>query len=127
MTPGPDYGQQLPRIPSGYGRSASIRVPPPVEHKGANAAQVLGIVSLVSYLTAFMFLITAPGVLCAPVAWAIGAHAMNQIDHSTPDRYGNRRAAMRGMLLGIVITVLAPVTLAAVVVLYVILAREPLG
>ena len=88
---------------------------------------MLGIVSVVSYLLAFMCLATAPGVLCAPVAWALGAHAMNQIDHSSPGRYGNRRSAVRGLQLGIAMTVIAPVTLVTVIVLYVILAREPLG
>ncbi len=99
----------------------------PVDHKGANAAQVLGIVSVVSYLAAFTVLVTTPGVLCAPVAWAIGANAMTQIDHSTPGRYRNRSSAVRGMVMGTVVTIIAPVTVAALVVIYIAVGREPMG
>ena len=99
MTSGPDYGRELPRLTSAYGQSPWAPDPvPPIT--GRQPARMLGIVSVVSYLLAFMCLATAPGVLCAPVAWALGAHAMNQIDHSPPGRYGNRRSAVRGSSSG---------------------------
>jgi hypothetical protein len=120
MTSGPDYGQELPRTPSAYGRSAAVRVPAPVDHRGANAALVLGIVSVISWLLSFLCLVTAPGVLCAPAAWAIGANAINEIDHSLPGRYGNRSSAVRGLRLGIAMTVIGALSALVLLVLFVL-------
>jgi hypothetical protein len=92
--------------------------PGTVAHRGATTSMVLGIVSIVSLVLApFCCLITLPGVLCAPFAWYAGAKARREIERS-PGAYGNAGAASAGMWMGIVMTFVGLVSIAAVVALF---------
>ena len=71
------------------------------DHKGAQNAMVLGIVSMVCLGLAFFCCVTIPGVFAAPFAWVIGARAKREIDAS-PGVYRNRGAAQAGVVMGII-------------------------
>ena len=66
---------------------------------------MLGIVSIACFVLALFCCVTAPGVLCAPFAWGIGAKAGREIER-TPGVYGNLSSAVAGMWMGIVMTIL---------------------
>jgi hypothetical protein len=71
------------------------------DHKGAQNAMVLGIISMVCLGLAFFCCVTIPGVFLAPFAWVIGAKAKREIDAS-PGLYRNRGAAQAGVVMGII-------------------------
>jgi len=95
---GPAWGQ-------GYVPVYGARLPGSLDHKGAKTALVLGIISVVSVVTALFCCVTIPGVFCAPFAWFVGARAKREID-AAPGVYGNRGAAQTGMLMGIICSAL---------------------
>ena len=89
------------------------------DHKGAQNAMVLGIVSMVCLGLALFCCVTIPGVFAAPFAWAIGAKAKREIDAS-PGVYRNRGAAQAGVVMGIIgstLGVLVVLAVAAFVIL----------
>jgi hypothetical protein len=60
--------------------------------------------------------ITLPGVLCAPFAWVTGARAKRDIERQ-PGVYGNLGAAQAGMWMGVVMTFIGVLVIAAIVAL----------
>jgi hypothetical protein len=89
-----------------------------VDHKGATASLVLGIVSIVSLVVGLACcFITFPGLFCAPFAWGIGAKAKREIEAS-PGTYGNLSAAVTGMWMGIVMTFVGFLVIAGVIALF---------
>ena len=94
----------------------SAPVPGSLDHKGATTALVLGIISIASLFCAFLCCLTLPGVFCAPFAWAIGAKAKREIEASR-GTYGNLGSAVTGMWMGIVMTLIGALSIAAVVAL----------
>lgn len=100
----PPYGP--PGWGPGWVPAYGAPLPGSLDHKGATTSLTLGIISVVSVVTAMFCCLTLPGVLCAPFAWATGAKAKREIDRS-PGVYGNRGAAQTGMVMGMVCTLLA--------------------
>ena len=90
--------------------------PGSLDHKGATTSLVLGSVSIVSLVLTPFCCITLPGLLCAPFAWGIGAKARREIEAS-PGTYGNLATASTGMWMGIVMTIIGTLAIAAVVAL----------
>jgi hypothetical protein len=89
-----------------------------IDHKGATASLVLGIVSIVSLVVGLACcFITFPGLFCAPFAWGIGAKAKREIEAS-PGTYGNLSAAVTGMWMGIVMTFVGFLVIAGVIALF---------
>jgi len=114
-TTGPvPYGPPLPGQEPWQAAWAPVygaAMPGSLDHKGAKTSLVLGIVSVASLLTAFFCCVTIPGVFCAPFAWYVGAKAKREIE-AAPGSYGNISAAVTGMWMGIVITILGAVMIA---------------
>jgi hypothetical protein len=123
-TVGPPYGPPVPPPQAGWGQGYvpmyGAPLPGSLDHKGAKTSLVLGIISVVSVVTALFCCVTIPGVFCAPFAWVVGARATREIDAS-PGVYGNRGAAQTGMIMGIVCTALGVLVIAAVVALFALL------
>jgi hypothetical protein len=115
---GPAYGPPPPSQPWQPGWAPVYGTPYPgsLDHKAATTALVLGVISVVSLLGAFFCCLTLPGVLCAPFAWFTGAKAVREMDRA-PGVFGNRTSAVTGMWLGIVMTVLGFLAVAAFVAL----------
>jgi hypothetical protein len=121
---GPSYGGPLPPPPpagqepwqAAWAPAYGAPLPGSLDHKGANTALVLGIISVASLVLSFFCCITLPGVFCAPFAWARGARAKREIEAS-PGTYGNVGSAVTGMWLGIVMTLLGALSIAGVVAL----------
>lgn len=114
----PPHGYQpmpgyAPPMPYGYGITQN--------HSGATTSMVLGIISLASaLLTPFCF-ITAPGILTGPFAIWTGLRARKQID-AEPRTYGNRGAAVAGLITGIIGTAIGLALIAAAVLLFLVFA-----
>jgi hypothetical protein len=102
---GPPQAGQTPDPAAGWGSGWIPAYGAPLagsqEHKGAQKAMVLGIVSMVCLGLAFFCCVTIPGVFAAPFAWVIGAKAKREID-AAPGVYGNRGAAQAGVIMGII-------------------------
>jgi multisubunit Na+/H+ antiporter MnhG subunit len=114
------YGPPQPGHPqpwaAGWAPVYGAPYPGSQDHKGATTALVLGIVSIGSLVLALFCCVTAPGILCAPFAWAVGAKAKREIERA-PGVYGNLGAAVTGMWMGVVMTVLGLLAVAAAVAL----------
>lgn len=93
------------------------------EHKGAQKAMILGIVSMVCLGLAFFCCLTIPGVFAAPFAWVIGAKAKREIDAS-PGVYGNRGAAQAGVVMGIIGSTIGVLVVLAIVAFIVLLGAS---
>ena len=91
-----------------------------VEHKGARTALVLGIFSVTSLVLAFICCITIPGVLCGPFAWYFGAKAKREIE-ARPGTYANLSAAVTGMWMGVVTSVVGFLVIAGITALSVVI------
>jgi hypothetical protein len=119
---GPPYGPPMPTPQpvwgQGYVPVYGTPLPGSLDHKGAKTSLVLGIISVVSLVTAIVCCVTIPGVFCAPFAWVVGARAQREID-ANPGVYGNRSAAQAGVVMGIIGTVACVLVIAAVAVLVV--------
>ena len=102
------YGVQ-PRLGAGLRRA----VPGSLSHKGATTSLVLGIIAIVSLVLTPFCCITIPGLFCAPFAWGIGAKAKREIAQQ-PGVYGNAGSAQTGMWMGIVMSIIGFLCIAAV-------------
>lgn len=97
----PPYGQPFP----GYPTYAAL----PPELPQANTAFILGLVGLIGG-----FFCGLP-ILCAPVAWVLGAQARRTIRESN-GQLGGESKATTGFVLGIIGTVLLVLVVIAIVV-----------
>jgi hypothetical protein len=89
-----------------------------LDHGGAKTSLVLGIISIASLLLGFACCaVTLPGVFCAPFAWWIGAKAKHEIEAS-PGTYGNLSSAVTGMWMGIAMTFVGFLAVAAYIALW---------
>jgi hypothetical protein len=112
------YGQYGQPWPPGWAPTYGAPYPGSRDHKGATTSLVLGIVSIASLVLALFCCVTAPGILCAPFAWGIGAKAKRDIERS-PGVYGNLTSAVTGMWMGIVMTILGFLAIAGFVAIVV--------
>jgi hypothetical protein len=106
-----------PQVPYGWTPMYGAPYPGSLSHRGATTSLTLGIISIASLLLTPFCCITLPGVLCAPFAWATGAHAKRDMERQ-PGVYGNLGAAQTGMWMGIVMTVVGALAIAGVVALF---------
>ena len=84
-------------------------------HQGALWSMILGIAGLVSaVLSVPTNGITAPGIVCSPIAFGLGLWA-SRATAARPDLYKNRGQAIAGWILGLIGTLLALFTLLIVV------------
>lgn len=112
----PPYGQPYGRqAPYGYHQNPSYGYPGQPQDGGAQAAMIVGIVSLAVGMIA-----CGLGFLGSPVAWYLGHQAKKRIDASGGQLAG-RGNAQAGFVLGIIGTVLLALLIVAVVVVLVIL------
>jgi hypothetical protein len=111
--PGQPYGYQPGWTPA-YGAPYAGSQ----DHKGATTSLVLGIISIASLVLGLgCCFIMFPGLLCAPVAWVIGAKAKREIQQQ-PGLYGNLGSAQAGMWMGIVMTIIGFFVIAGAVALF---------
>ena len=112
------YGPPSPTTPYAYGWTPVYGAPYPgsLTHKGGTTSLTLGIIAIVSLLLTPFCCLTLPGIFCAPFAWVTGAHAKRDIERQ-PGVYGNLGAARTGMWMGIVMTLLGALVIAAFVAL----------
>ena len=76
-------------------------------HRGALCSMILGIVGLASALLALPTSgITAPGMICSPVAFGLGLWS-SKVVGERPDVYNNRGHAIAGWVMGLVGMLLA--------------------
>ena len=104
----PSYGG-YGGVPYGYGQQQN--------HGGATTSMVLGIVGLASLLLTFACCVTLPGVLASPIGWFLGVRARREID-AAQGRYANRGQAQAGVIMGIIGTILAVLTIIALGLLF---------
>ncbi len=91
-------------------------------HQGALWSMVLGIVGLASGVLAIPTSgITAPGIICSPVAFGLGLWS-SKVVRERPDVYGNRGQAIAGWVMGLIgmLLAVAALVLAVAVVALVI-------
>ena len=111
------YGQPTSQQGPGWAPAYGAPYIGALKHGGANTSLVLGIISIASVVLGFTCcLITVPGVFCAPFAWWIGARAKREIEQQ-PGVYANLSSAQTGMWMGIVMTIIGAVVIAAFVAL----------
>lgn len=117
---GPPQGPPTAPPPAGWGGWSPVYgapLPGSLDHKGATTSLVLGIISVISVVTAPFCCVTLPGLFCAPFAWVIGAKAKREID-AAPGTYGNLGSAQAGIVMGIVCSVLGLLVVALFVALF---------
>ncbi len=84
-------------------------------HQGALWSLVLGLVGLAAALLSVPTSgITAPGIVCSPIAFGLGLWA-SRATAARPDLYKNRGQALAGWILGLIGTLLAVASLIVVV------------
>ena len=80
-------------------------------HQGALASMILGIVGLASAILALPTGgITAPGMICSPVAFGLGLWS-SKVVRNRPDVYNNRGQAIAGWIMGLIGILLAVLAL----------------
>lgn len=83
-------------------------------HQGALWSMILGILGLVAaVLSVPTSGITAPGVVCSPIAFGLGLWA-SRATAARPDVYNNRGQAIAGWIMGLIGTILAVLSLVVV-------------
>ncbi len=121
---GPPQAGQAPDPAAGWGSAWTPVYGVPLagsqDHKGAQTAMVLGIVSMVCLGLSLFCCITIPGVLAAPFAWVTGAKAKREID-ATPGVFRNRGAAQAGVIMGIIGSTVGILVVLAIVAFVVLL------
>lgn len=104
--PPPPYGG----LPAAYQQVTGEQT-----HQGALWSLILGIAGLAAALLSVPTSgVTAPGVVCSPIAFGLGLWA-SKATAARPDLYKNRGQALAGWILGLIGTLLAVASLIVVV------------
>ncbi|MDZ5622788.1 DUF4190 domain-containing protein [Nocardioides sp. HM23] len=108
-----------PPPPPAYGVPAQYQqVTGQQTHQGALWSMILGIVGLVSAILSLPTGgLTAPGMVCSPVAFGVGLWASKAV-RNRPDLYNNRGQAIAGWIMGLIGILLAVLALLLVLAFF---------
>ncbi|PWN02006.1 hypothetical protein DJ010_15860 [Nocardioides silvaticus] len=118
--------EQEPEAPA-WGSAAPPPPPPPAAlppmyqqvtgdqtHQGALWSMILGIVGLVAAVLSLPTSgITAPGIVCSPIAFGLGLWA-SRATAARPDLYKNRGMALAGWIMGLIGMLLVVISLVVI-------------